>query len=164
MLKLMALTTVVVIVYVLFYGMLGRDDVKRGALLLRVDVSAIKPGEIKYFNVLNKKLLVLHRSDDMLEQLDRSDTGLLKDTSTDDLVNNMNATYRSFTPRYFVAYAYDAFYGCDIKFEKMLFIPLCIDLKYDLAWRVFKSRRAETNLIVPAHDMQSKTHIRIYAD
>jgi len=163
-LKLMALTAAAVVIYVFFYGMFGSNSTERGAVILHVDVSAIKPGEIKYFKVLNKKLLVLHRNKEMLELLNNSDMGLLKDASTADMADNMNAKYRSFTARYFVAWAYDAFYGCDIKLKEMFLEPVCIDLKYDLAGRVLKSGRAEANLIVPAHDMENKTHLRIYAD
>ena len=161
-LKLMTLAAATVVIYVFFYGLFGSHDVKRGDLLLSVDVSEIKPGEIKYFNVLNKKLLVLHRSGDMLDQLDQSDVGLLKDTSTNDLAANMNVKYRSATASYFVAYAYDAFYGCDVKLKGMFFVPVCIDLKYDLTGRALKSSRAENNLIVPTHDIQNKNHLRIY--
>ena len=99
----MALTAATVVIYVFFYGMFGSKGSDRGAVVLHVDVSVIKPGELKYFNVLNKKFLVLHRNKVMLEQLGSSDTRLLKDMSTDDLADNINKKYRSFTPEYFVA-------------------------------------------------------------
>jgi len=151
--KLMAFVAVSLLGYVFFSAMINDQQIERETEVVHIDVSSIKPGEVKFFNVLNKKLLVLHRTPEMLNTLDGGNNELLKDVSTGDLANNLNKKYRSFSPKYFVAYAYDPFYGCEIKLSADIFVPVCIDLKYDLSGRVYKSRRAEDNLIVPRHDV-----------
>ncbi len=160
----MTAVAVGVIVYVLFSGLFSNQGTERE--IVHIDVSAIKPGETRLFNAFNKKLLILHRNSAMINMLDSDNSKLLKDVSTDDLADNLNKKYRSFLPKYFVAYAYDPFYGCEIKLSADVFIPVCIDLKYDLSGRVYRSSRAEENLIVPRHDveidMENRMIISIY--
>ena len=149
------------IIYVFFSGLMNNES-EKGLTVVQLDVSKMKPGDIKFFNVFNKKLLVLYRSTEMLSELDNIDNGLLRDISTNDLSDKLNNKYRSFSPKYFVAYAYDPFYGCEIKLSGYSFVPLCINLKYDLAGRVYKSSRAEENMLVPEHDIKSNMMIDVY--
>lgn len=164
LLKLMTAILVIAVSYVFISALSDNQGNNKTASSKRIDVSAIKPGEVKYFTAFNKKILVLYRTDVMLKQLDEADVSLLKRISADDLADNMNATYRSITPRYFVAYAYDPFYGCEIRLSDKGLSPVCIDLKYDWSGRVYKSRRAEDNLKVPRYDVESEAWIRIYVD
>lgn len=159
--KLMSIIAISLTAYVFILSLTDNKNAQEGMPAIQIDASKIKPGEVHYFKLNNKKLMVLHRSSEMLEQLDSGDDGLLKDFSDSGLDDGLNKKYRSFSKSYFVAYAYDPFYGCDIKLSGYAFVPVCIDLKYDLSGRVFKSRRAEQNLIVPKHDIKNKTLINI---
>jgi hypothetical protein len=159
--KLMTIIAISSVLYVFFSGLMNNKS-EKGLSVVQIDVSEMKPGDVKFFNGFNKKLLVLYRSADMLAELDKTDNDLLKDISTNKLPDKLNNQYRSFSPEYFVAYAYDPFYGCEIKLSGYSFVPVCINLKYDLAGRVYKSSRAEENMIVPEHNMKSGMMINVY--
>jgi hypothetical protein len=166
--KLMAATAILTLVYIFMAGLFTSPNTNRSASILRIDISAIQAGDIQYFDVGNKKLLVLHRSHAMLARIDKNSAHLFSRAAANNLADNMDERYRSLIPEYFIAYAYEPFYGCAVSLANDVFIPVCINLKYDLSGRVYKHRRAEENLIVPSYelerDVKNKIHLRLYAN
>lgn len=159
--KLMTIIAAGSVVYVLLLALIGRDDSVKDEIV-SIDVSTIKPGEVKFFNVFNRRLLVLYRTAEMLNDLDKANDTLLKHAPSKKAAKNPLIKYRSYAAKYFVAYAYDPFYGCEIKLSNNVFVPVCVDVKYDLSGRVYQSRRAEEDLIVPSHEIKSQAMITIY--
>ena len=149
--------SLLIMIYVLMAGLFDFDMGGQKKQVINIDLSGIQKEEIKYFSVLNKKILVLRRSQKMLEKLLGTDIGLYNIQSEMNARKWPEAAYRSTQAEYFVAYAYDPFYGCDIELRDEFLRPVCIDLRYDLAGRVYKSARAEDNLEIPDYEIKQQT-------
>ena len=164
MLKLMAISAIIVVSYVLLVSLINNREFSGDSASVRIDVSDIEPGKVKYFSVYGRRLMVLHRNEEMIKQIDTRKESLFKESSQVNLADNLNEKYRSYSAQYFVAYAYDPFYGCEVKLSGNELRPVCVKLSYDLTGRIYQSSRAETNLIVPLHNVEATGHINIYAD
>lgn len=160
--KLMTIIAVISLGYVFFSGLSYERNTGKEVDVMRLDIANIKPGEVKYFNVGDRKLLILHRSREMLDKIEKREDRLFKESSSSNLAEGMNIRFRSMAETYLVAYAYDPFYGCEVQLSEDVFIPVCVDIKYDLTGRVYTSRRAEENLIVPNYEVQSDRYIDVY--
>ena len=122
--KLMSLAGLGFVIYILLAGFIDND---KNESIIYIDISKINKGKVDYFDVMNKKLLVLRRTEAMLSKLP--------------LQNK----------EYFIAYAYDPVFGCAVELVNDYFKSVCVDIKYDLAGRVYKNNRSARNLIVPEY-------------
>ena len=150
--KLMAWIGIAFVIYVLFSGLLRHenDAAKPEALLL--DIRELKPGAIKYFSVDRRNVLVLYRTEEMISELKRAGK------------NKTDRIFRSVVPEYFVAYAYDPFYGCNLKKMEKYFQSICVDVKYDFSGKVYKSAKSDKDLIVPEYEIIAGDVIKLYLD
>jgi len=135
-LKLMGLTGLGFVVYILFAGFVSNDDKN----IVYIDISKVREGKVEYFDVLNKKILVLHRTESMLEKL----------------------AYKK--SEFFIAYAYDPIFGCAVEFFGEYFKSVCVDIKYDLAGQVYETNRSARNLIVPEHKLLESNQVMIWSN
>ena len=158
--KLMSAMAVAVVVYVILMAVFGRHSDVNSPAMIRLDVSDIGVGEIKYFDVLNKQLLVLHRSSEMITAIEQINNKLKKDSDSD----SMRKLFRSESEKYFVAYAHDPFYGCKIELSKSMLKPVCINLQYDLTGRPYNDVRDQEMLLVPEYKMETATSIIVNAN
>jgi hypothetical protein len=122
--KLMSFVGLGFVIYMLFSGFFDDENTS----VIYINVSKINKGEVNYFSIENKKLLVLHRID---------------------ALKNKNPHK---TSEYFIAYAYDPVYGCAIEFKGEYFKSVCIDIKYDLQGRVYENTRSARDLILPKYN------------
>ncbi|MCW8956205.1 MAG: hypothetical protein OQL09_04930 [Gammaproteobacteria bacterium] len=60
--KLFAIFAVLAVVYVLFQGLLSNEATISDEQVVLLDVSALKPGAVQYFDFNRRKALVLHRA------------------------------------------------------------------------------------------------------
>ncbi len=132
--KLMSLAGLGFVIYILFAGFIGAD---KDESIIYIDISKISKGEVNYFEVINKKLLVLRRTEAMLNQLPHQNS------------------------EYFIAYAYDPVFGCAVEFINNYFKSVCVDIKYDLAGRVYKNSRSARNLIEPEYKFSGSGQVVI---
>ena len=121
------------LLYVFFVGLVGDANEDE---TVRLDVSTIAPGNVEFFNVGKRRLLVLHRSPEQIAVLENAN-------------QQTNAIYRSVHPQYFVAWAHDPFFGCAIEYKQNSFKAICVNNNYDLAGRVLKGDASASDLIVP---------------
>lgn len=152
--KLMAVMGLTVFGYAYLSGMwVNQPGVETGAPV-ELDVGDIKPGELKLFELGRRTLLVLHRTPAMLEVIEKQEVAqLLMHDSGRNQPAGMDRRHRSWLADYFVAYAFDPFYGCAIEFEGAMFISICVNARYDLAGRAYKQSQAQANLIVPDYEI-----------
>ena len=134
--------------YVFFVGLIGESDEVESVL---VDISGIKPGDVKLYRVGKRKLLVLHRSTEQIA-----------------LLNNVgrqnNVIYRSVRPQYFLAWAYDPFFGCDLEYLQNSFKAICVSNYYDLAGRLLNGDASARELIVPDYRFEDDYRISVKVD
>ena len=150
--KLMSLVALLFLLYILFAGMAGNDDDAESVTEIHFDISGLKPGDIKYFPVDSREILVLYRTKEMIGRL-------LQQSSA-----SPRQSLRSATPEYFVAYAYDPVYGCKIKLQQSVLKPVCIDVQYDLSGRVLKNARTDQDLLVPKYEIDDGKILRLLRD
>jgi len=137
--KLMGLTVIIFLLYILFKGMfVSLDDTNKKIV---VDVSALQPGQFKTLNFNGRKVLLLHRNKIMMAALAAHNAQLYND-----VVNDKVAT------EWFVAYAHDPLLGCEIQLsdDKKTLVSVCGDQRYDLAGRPYKNQQSQMKLLSPA--------------
>lgn len=125
-----------------------------------VKLQGLPPGEVLWVEWGGRKVVVLHRTPEMLAEIARLDAEL---KSPDSLWNNQPGTAdpvnRAVKREYFVALAYGTELGCELEFVPYQkeatdgwrggFRDRCRGSRYDFAGRAFKADSAPRNLDVP---------------
>jgi len=144
---------------------------------VKFDLGKLKEGQQVTLAWRGKPVWVLHRTPEMLLQLDNpqllkvlSDPASQNEAQQPDYAKN---SYRSIHPGYFVAIALCTHLGCIPNFRPDVaakdlgdtwpggyFCP-CHGSRFDLAGRVFKGVPAPTNLVIPPYKYLSDTLIEI---
>ena len=142
-----------------------------------VDISVMKPGELKIVKWRGRPVWILRRTDQMNQSLSLV-TDLLADPESNkskqpEYTKN---TYRSLDDEWLVAEGICTHLGCSPVFRPDLaaedlgsdwqggFFCPCHGSKFDLAGRVYKNVPAPTNLTVPPYTFVNSTTIRVGAD
>jgi len=156
--KLMAITGIVFVAYMFSAAFIADDS---DPAFVFIDIKDIKPGEVKYFSVNGFKVLVLKRTELMIEEIKNSKEEGFIFESGQNLSDEMNARFRSLEENMFVAYAYDPFYGCDIELKNSIFKSVCVDARYNLVGRAIRGSKAQANLIVPSYQVAGESGIKL---
>ena len=142
-----------------------------------VDVSGLRPGELRTVEWRGKPMFVLRRTPEMIDALARHDA-LLADPQSrrSEQPEDARNALRSIRPGLAVIEAVCTHLGCVPTFRPTpgspdigaqwpggFYCP-CHGSKFDLAGRVFKNVPAPTNLTVPPHRFLSETVLLIGAD
>ena len=147
---------------------------------VRVDISALQPGEKMTVEWRGKPVWILRRTSEMLESLKKTDSQVADPNSdrkqypTPGYAKN---EWRSIKPEYLVAVGICSHLGCSPS-DKLQpgaqpslpddwqggFLCPCHGSTFDLAGRVFKNKPAPDNLEVPPHMYLSDTTLLIGED
>jgi ubiquinol-cytochrome c reductase iron-sulfur subunit len=142
-----------------------------------VDVSGLRPGELRTLEWRGKPMFVLRRTPEMIDALARHD-GLLADPQSrrSEQPKDARNALRSVRPDLAVIEAVCTHLGCVPSYRPTpgspdigaqwpggFYCP-CHGSKFDLAGRVFKNVPAPTNLTVPPYRFVSETALLIGAD
>ena len=147
---------------------------------VRVDISALQPGEKMTVEWRGKPVWILRRTSEMLESLKKTDSQVADPNSdrkqypTPGYAKN---EWRSIKPEYLVAVGICSHLGCSPT-DKLQpgaqpslpddwqggFLCPCHGSTFDLAGRVFKNKPAPDNLEVPPHMYLSDTTLLIGED
>ncbi|MCP5271730.1 MAG: ubiquinol-cytochrome c reductase iron-sulfur subunit [Burkholderiaceae bacterium] len=147
---------------------------------VRVDISALQPGEKMTVEWRGKPVWILRRTSEMLESLKKTDAQVADPNSdrtqypTPEYAKN---EWRSIKPEYLVAVGICSHLGCSPS-DKLQpgaqpslpddwqggFLCPCHGSTFDLAGRVFKNKPAPDNLEVPPHMYLSDTTLLIGED
>lgn len=144
---------------------------------VEVDVSKIEPGSMARVEWRGRPIFVLHRTDRMLQQLDRVVPQLADPESTDSIQPEYAQNeFRSIRPDFLVLEGVCTHLGCAPlpRFEVApadlgpdwlggFYCP-CHGSKFDLAGRVYAGVPAPTNLTVPPYRYLSDSTILIGTD
>ncbi|HEY1057409.1 MAG TPA: ubiquinol-cytochrome c reductase iron-sulfur subunit [Limnobacter sp.] len=157
------------------------ERAKAAGAPVELDISGMKPGEMKTVEWRGKPVWVIRRDNKMIEDLKSNDAKLADPKSerkpgelTPEYARN---EYRSIKPEYLVAVGICSHLGCSpsAKFDagpqpslpddwKGGFLCPCHGSTFDLAGRVFANKPAPDNLEVPPHKYLSDTKILIGVD
>lgn len=161
--KLMSVFGIGFLVYALMMGLFSDGESKQANVV--INVADLQPGTAKVYSIPTGKLLVLKRSQAMINELEANvDSVLYAFKAKQNLADAMDSVFRSKSKELFVAYGIDPFYRCDIEFTGSAFKSVCVDVNYNLAGRVYKGRHAEGNLIVPDYELESSSKLVITGD
>lgn len=142
-----------------------------------VDLSSLRPGELRTVEWRGKPVFVLRRTPEMIEALSRHDA-LLADPQSrrSEQPEAARNAQRSIRPELVVIEAVCTHLGCVPTFRPTpgsadigaqwpggFYCP-CHGSKFDLAGRVFKNVPAPTNLTVPPYRFRSESALLIGAD
>lgn len=143
---------------------------------IEIDISDIKPGELKIEKWQGKPIWILRRTKQELDDLPSLDS-LLRDpdSSVQQQPPYAKNEYRSIKPEYLVLIGLCTHLGCSPKYlpdgQEILgpdwkggFFCPCHGSEFDLAGRVYKGVPAPTNMVVPPYKFLSDTRILIGAD
>jgi ubiquinol-cytochrome c reductase iron-sulfur subunit len=145
-------------------SMLPSERAKAAGAPVEVDISDIKPGEIKTAEWRGQPVWIIHRTDEMTAELPKHNDKLsdpMCDIESQQPAYCKNAD-RAIKPNIGVIVGICTHLGCSpsAKLEKGgdmgnsweggFYCP-CHGSKFDLAGRVFKGSPAPTNLVVPPH-------------
>ena len=158
-LKLMGFVAFLFVAYVGFVSLFSPGSARLDTVRT-VKLQDLSPGEVLWLEWGGRRVVVLHRTPEMLGEIRRLDAEL---KSPDRLWSNQPGTAdpvtRSVKPEYFVALAYGTELGCELDFVPYRaeepgdwrggFVDRCRGSRYDFAGRVFKSDSAPRNLDVP---------------
>ncbi|HET7866858.1 MAG TPA: ubiquinol-cytochrome c reductase iron-sulfur subunit [Burkholderiaceae bacterium] len=156
------------------------ERAKAAGAPVEVDVSDLKPGEMRTVEWRGKPVWIVRRTPEQIKSL-AADTGRLADPDserkaypTPDYARNPQ---RSIKPEYFVAVGICSHLGCSpaSKFQPGAqpslpddwpggFLCPCHGSTFDMAGRVFKNKPAPDNLEVPRHMYLSDARILIGRD
>jgi ubiquinol-cytochrome c reductase iron-sulfur subunit len=144
---------------------------------VELDVSNIRPGELRTVEWRRKPVFVLHRTREMIDALAQHDTVLADPQSRrSEQPPALRNALRSSRPDWAVIEAPCTHLGCIPTFRPTRGSPdlgaqwpggfycPCHGSKFDLAGRVFKNVPAPTNLTIPPHRFISNTALLIGAD
>lgn len=154
-----------------FVGSFAPSEKARAAgAPVEVDVSSIKPGEMRTVEWRGKPVWILHRTEQQVEELKDNDSQLADPNSerpgfTPPYAQN---EYRSRKPELFVAVGICTHLGCSptpelaaepgpglpADWEGGFFCP-CHGSTFDLAGRVYKNKPAPDNLEVPPYQFSA---------
>ena len=159
-LKLMGVVAAVFVVYVVISAIWGdptESDSTQATIALRIDLSAIPPGEILERTWQGRPLWVLHRTPEMLGQLEDSAVELYDPSSRwSQQPTAYRNPHRSAEPAYFVVFAQSTDLSCALRWvpadgdnQHAHFVDSCRGSKFDAAGRVWRDQPARRNLVVP---------------
>ena len=143
---------------------------------IEIDISELKPGELKIEKWQGKPIWILRRTKQELDDLPSLDSSLRDpDSSVDQQPPYAKNEYRSIKPEYLVLSGLCTHLGCSPKYlpdgqealgpewKGGFFCP-CHGSRFDLAGRVFQGVPAPTNLVVPPYKFLSDTRILVGDD
>jgi ubiquinol-cytochrome c reductase iron-sulfur subunit len=153
------------------------ERAKAAGAPVEVDLSTIAPGRLQTVEFRGKPIWILHRTDQMLQQLGGHDA-LLADPQS---ARSMQPDYaknaaRAVKPPFFIATAICTHLGCIPTFRPEPAAPdlgpdwpggfycPCHGSKFDLAGRVIKNVPAPINLEIPPHQYLSDTRLLVGKD
>lgn len=157
------------------------ERAKAAGAPVRVDISALQPGEKLTVEWRGKPVWILRRTSEMLESLKKTDSQVADPNSQrkpDELTPEYARNeWRSIKPEYLVAVGICSHLGCSPS-DKLApgaqpslpddwqggFLCPCHGSTFDLAGRVFKNKPAPDNLEVPPHMYLSDTTLLIGED
>lgn len=156
-------------------SMLPSERAKAAGAPVEVDISKLAPGQMMVVEWRGKPVWIINRTKEMLDSLKQTD-GLVSDPNSE---KPMQPEYckneaRSIKPEYMVVVGICTHLGCSPtdKFKTGAesgvepdwhggFLCPCHGSTFDLAGRVFKSKPAPDNLVVPPHKYLSDNTIVI---
>jgi ubiquinol-cytochrome c reductase iron-sulfur subunit len=156
-------------------SLLPSQAAEAGGADVEVDISDLKPGQMKVVAWRNRPVMIVHRTPEMLENI-RALEGQLRDSTSEasqqpDYAKNW---HRSIRPEIFVVVDVCTHLSCTPSFRPEFAIPEvgpwwrggllcpCHNSQYDFAGRVFEGNSpAPTNLPVPPRHYVSDTMIVI---
>ncbi|MGZ3157473.1 MAG: ubiquinol-cytochrome c reductase iron-sulfur subunit [Burkholderiaceae bacterium] len=155
-------------------SMAPSEAAKAAGAPVEVDIGNLDPGKLMSVEWRGKPVWVLHRSEEMLDSLDKHNA-LLADPESSQPQQPTYATNptHSIKPAIFVATGICTHLGCVPLFRPEIgaadlgpewpggFYCPCHGSKFDLAGRVFKNVPAPRNLEIPAHSYSSDTKLQI---
>lgn len=155
-------------------SMLPSEAAKAGGAPVGVDITNIEPGTLLMVEWRGKPVWILHRSQKMIQLLDRDHERLSDpDSEVPQQPLYCKNAMRSIKPEYLVAVGICTHLGCVPTFRPEgaptdlgsewhggFYCP-CHGSKYDLAGRVYKGVPAPTNLVIPPHNYSSDSHLVI---
>lgn len=161
--KLMAILGLSFVIYVLMAGLMT-DSHKQPANIV-IDIAALKPGVVGYFDSPSGRILVLKRTESMIAEMEQNQwTGDYAYEAEQNLAENMHPVFRSAEKELFVAYAIDPFFRCEVEFTGLIFKSICVDVDYNLAGRAYRGSHSQGNLIVPAYQLLSAERLKVMLD
>ncbi len=157
------------------------ERAKAAGAPVELDISGMKPGDMKTVEWRGKPVWVVRRDDKMVQELAALDSQLADPNSernpaelTPEYARN---THRSIKPEYLVAVGICSHLGCSptAKFDagpqpslpddwKGGFLCPCHGSTFDMAGRVYANKPAPDNLEVPPHKYLSDTRLLIGED
>ncbi|HEX4917935.1 MAG TPA: ubiquinol-cytochrome c reductase iron-sulfur subunit [Limnobacter sp.] len=157
------------------------ERAKAAGAPVELDISGMKPGDMKTVEWRGKPVWVVRRDEKMVEELASLDSQLADPNSernpadlTPEYARN---TYRSIKPEYLVAVGICSHLGCSptAKFDpgpqpslpddwRGGFLCPCHGSTFDMAGRVYANKPAPDNLEVPPHKYLSDTKLLIGED
>lgn len=145
---------------------------------VEVDISGMKPGELKRVKWQGKPVWILRRGEDTIDALSTIEDALRDpDSSVEQQPKYAQNEYRSRKPEYLIVVGLCTHLGCSPTYlepgeapdrfggdwEGGFFCP-CHGSRFDMAGRVYKGVPAPTNLVVPPYKYLSDTRILIGED
>jgi ubiquinol-cytochrome c reductase iron-sulfur subunit len=158
-------------------SMLPSERAKVAGAPVEADISKLEPGALLTVEWRGKPVWILHRTDEMLQLLEK-DHQRLSDPESEVLQQPAyckNST-RSIKPEYLVTVGICTHLGCVPTFRPEVapadlgsgwlggFYCPCHGSKFDLAGRVYKGVPAPTNLVIPRHNYLSDFKLLIGID
>ena len=159
-------------------GMLPSERTKVAGGTVAVNLEKVEPGKQVTIKWRGRPVWILHRTQQMLTNLERLNAQLRDPYSE---VESQQPPYgqnlwRSINPDYFVSVALCTHLGCVPKYRPDIspgdlgsgwlggyFCP-CHGSRFDLAGRVYKGVPAPTNLVIPPHHYSGDNEIIIGVD
>ncbi|AGA33773.1 Ubiquinol-cytochrome C reductase iron-sulfur subunit [Thioalkalivibrio nitratireducens DSM 14787] len=160
-LKLMALLALGTFALVLLLALLsppgGNVD-----LPLEVDLAGIEPGALREIEWKGRRVLILHRSPEMLDALPPDDALYDPASRLDRRPRGLTEAHRGFRERWLVVFAESTDLGCPLELVPPGSDPdwvggfrdQCRAGRYDFAGRVYRGQPAMRNLAIPRHRIE----------
>ncbi len=153
------------------------ERAKAAGAAVEVDISKIEPGQQITVLWRSKPIWVIHRTKEMLANIEKLDSRVVDPKSeVDHQPKYAKNEDRSIKPEIFVAIGICTHLGCSPTYRPDIapadlgsdwlggFFCPCHQSKFDLAGRVFKGVPAPTNLFIPPYRFLSDTRIQIGED
>jgi ubiquinol-cytochrome c reductase iron-sulfur subunit len=147
-------------------GYMSQSTVPQGQSGLDIDLTGLVPGDYMIVRSGQRKIIVWHRTDEMLAQLMNAEQHLQDpDSSKSQQPSAAANPYRSVDPQFLVVSARNDTQGCEVQVLADVdaqvavtpwfggFKNSCREIYYDLAGRSYKHREEPHNLDVPPHQV-----------
>lgn len=147
-------------------GYMSQSVVPEGHSGMDIDLTGLASGDYMIVRSGQRKMIVWHRTDEMLARLMGAQDHLQDpDSSKSEQPSAAANPYRSIDPHYLVVLARNEIQDCDVQAlaEDHPHIPVtpwfggfkdsCQDIYFDLAGRSYKHRVEQRNLDVPPHQI-----------